>query len=261
MFESLKSRFGKKSAQPTATVNETNRIVLDDVTLRRGQNEVLRGISLELDENRIGVIGNNGSGKSSLIKLLNGLNLPDQGSVTVFGYDTREYRQKLPALVGFIFQNPDHQIIYPTVLEELAFGLEQFGQPTPQAQQNARAFLKNYQCEGLADKPVHTLSEGQKQLVCILAVLIMRPRLLLLDEPFSSLDLPTRKRLLNLLDSAAERLLMVSHDLAVLADFDKVIWLHEGRIRQQGRAEDVIAAYRHFSEQAAGLAPGWVEPS
>lgn len=248
MFKFIKYWSETKHEDRARSIVETDKVILDCVSVKRGNTNVLSDISLDLAEKRIGIIGNNGSGKSSLIKLLNGLNLPDKGEVNVFGYNTRTHQRRLPSLVGFIFQNPDHQLIFPTVLEELAFGLEQLGEPSETAKDHAREFLQKFYCEELSGKPIHALSEGQKQLVCILAVLIMRPRLLLLDEPFASLDLPTRKRLLLLLEDAAERLVMVSHDLQVFSGFEWVVWLHAGRIRHQGAPAEVIAAYREFSD-------------
>ncbi len=237
---------GKSADGPMSVVLETDEVILDDVSLVRGKSEVLKQISLRLNEKRIGIIGNNGSGKSSLIKLINGLNLPDKGRVEVFGYDTRRHQEYLPAKVGFIFQNPDHQIIFPTVLEELVFGLEQLGKESSDAELVARDYLRQYRCESLADRAVHTLSEGQKQLVCILAILVMQPRLLLLDEPFSSLDLPTRTRLVSLLDESVERMILVSHDLETLSGLERVIWMHEGEVHRDGSACDTLDDYREY---------------
>lgn len=240
------SFFKSSSNDELVIPDETNKVVLENVSFGYGETDILHDISLSLNEHRIGVIGHNGSGKSTLIRLLNGLNQPVQGRVNVFGLDTQLHQKHLPHLVGFIFQNPDHQIIFPTVLEELAFGLEQLGSSTKAAQQGARAFLEKHGVESLAEKPIQNLSEGQKQLVCILAVLIMKPRLLLLDEPFSSLDLAKRKSLLKLLNSHCERLIMVSHDLDVLSGFDRIIWIDDGGVRADGHPAKVIQSYRAF---------------
>lgn len=246
LYSKLVSFFQSSSNDSSVVPDETNKVVLESVNFGFDKSDILQDISLSLNEYRIGIIGNNGSGKSTLIRLLNGLNQPTQGYVNVFGLDTQLHQKHLPRLVGFIFQNPDHQIIFPTVLEELAFGLEQLGSTSEVAQQGARAFLKKHSVESLAEKPIQNLSEGQKQLVCILAVLIMKPRLLLLDEPFSSLDLVKRKSLLKLLNTHCERLIMVSHDLEVLSGFDRVLWLDEGRVRADGQPDDVIQRYRAF---------------
>lgn len=220
------------------------RLKIDNVSLMRDAEPVLVDVSLELTERRIGLIGNNGSGKSSLVRLLNGLLKPTSGSVRVDGLDPSEGPERMAGTVGFIFQNPDHQLIFPTVLEELGFGLRNQGYNPRRARELALACLSEHQRLEWAERPVHSLSEGQKQLVCILAVLVMKPRLIILDEPFSALDLPTRMHLLEWLHSLPQQLLMISHDLETLTDFDRIIWLEEGRVRGDGRPGEVFDLYR-----------------
>jgi biotin transport system ATP-binding protein len=147
-------------------------------------------------------------------------------------------------LTGFLFQNPDHQIVFPVVAEEIAFGLRERGQSAKAARDAVLALLGAHGHIDWADRPVHELSDGQKQLVCILAVTITSPEILLLDEPFSSLDLPTRHDLMRRLEAMPQKLIMASHDLDLLAGFDRVIWLDEGCIRADGTPASVIAAYR-----------------
>ena len=219
-------------------------IAFANVSLSRGVAAVFSGLSLQLSERRIGLIGNNGSGKSSLLRLINGLLLPDSGTIKLFGLDTRTNRNALPALAGFLFQNPDHQIVFPTVAEEIAFGLREKGQGAKQAREAAIALLAAHGHPQWADRPIHELSDGQKQLVCILAVIITAPKLLLLDEPFSSLDLPTRHGLMNRLDGLPQRILMASHDLELLAQFDRIIWIDGGTVFADGPPAKVLSTYR-----------------
>ncbi|MGQ4273212.1 energy-coupling factor ABC transporter ATP-binding protein [Terrihabitans sp. B22-R8] len=214
-----------------------------DVTLARGDRLVLDGLALGLSEPRIGLIGNNGSGKSTLLRLAAGLLLPDSGEVRVWDKETREHRRDLPREIGFLFQNPDHQILFPTVGEEVAFGLTEAGMRTKDADERARALLAQHGCAGWEDRATHALSDGQKQLVCLLAVLASEPSILLLDEPFSSLDLPTRLDISARLEALPQKIVMASHDLHLLAEFDRVIWLQDGRVRGDGPARDVLAAY------------------
>ena len=222
---------------------QSEHICIEQVDLQRAGDPFFQKISLRWDEKRVGLIGNNGSGKSTLVRLLNGLMMPEQGRVSVFGYDTVKQAALMPALVGFIFQNPDHQMIFPTVAEELAFGCEQLGQTTQEARASAMALLREQGIESWADRPVTQLSEGQKQRVCILAVLIMKPRLLILDEPFSSLDLPTRRLLLQLIHNSDTHVLLISHDLSVYDEFDRLIWMEKGQIRADGTPDEVISRY------------------
>jgi len=219
-------------------------VAFEAVSLSRAGRQVFDRLSVTLSEHRIGVIGENGSGKSTLLRLANGLLLPDSGRVLVDGRDTARHRKELPARVGFVFQNPDHQIIFPTVGEEVAFGLIEQGVDRRSAHDRACRILEAHGCGGWEGRAIHELSEGQKQLVCILAVIAPEPRIVLLDEPFSSLDLPTRLALGGRLQALPQRIIMASHDLEFLAGFDRLIWLDHGRVRKDGLPADVSAAYR-----------------
>ncbi|WP_439530642.1 energy-coupling factor ABC transporter ATP-binding protein [Pannonibacter sp.] len=217
--------------------------VFSNVTLLRSGKTVLSGLSLTLSERRVAVIGLNGSGKSSFVRLLNGLLLPDSGEVQVYGADTRLVRADLPRHVGFVFQNPDHQAIFPTVAEEVGFGLTQLGEDRVAARAGALKFLAQHGCAALAERPFHDLSEGQKQLVCILSVLVMRPDLVVLDEPFASLDGLATRQLMRRLVALPQKLVMVSHDLQLIQGFDRVLWIEDGLLRMDGEPGTVLPAY------------------
>ncbi|WP_421697981.1 energy-coupling factor ABC transporter ATP-binding protein [Ancylobacter sp.] len=223
-------------------------IELQNVTLTRGGRTVLDNLSLAIAERRVGLIGTNGSGKSSLVRLFNGLLATEQGHVRVHGLDAATQAGELPRKVGFIFQNPDHQIIFPTVAEEIAFSLEQAGMARREAAKEALPALARFRRAHWAERPVHALSEGEKQFLCIIAVLVMKPAVLVLDEPFSSLDLPTRRRLEALIAGLDQQVILVAHELDAFHRYDRVIWLHEGRLRGDGAPDEVIAAYRAFAE-------------
>ncbi|WP_028670187.1 energy-coupling factor ABC transporter ATP-binding protein [Saccharospirillum impatiens] len=219
-------------------------IELNQVHLKRDDQTVLSDLTLTLSERRIGLIGDNGSGKSSLVRLLNGLLQPSQGTLRVRGHNPADGPEVMSDQVGFIFQNPDHQLIFPTVIEELMFGLRNQGLSKSDARDRAEGCLREHHRLDWAERPVHSLSEGQKQWVCIMAVLVMNPAVLILDEPFSALDLPTRQFLTRWLLGLPQQLIMISHDLDVLSAFDRVLWLEQGRIRGDGAPDAVIADYR-----------------
>jgi len=231
----------------------TTGIIFEDVEVRHADRQVLAVSELCLAERRIGLIGDNGSGKSTMLRLMNGLARLTRGRVVVEGLDTARHRKDLPAKVGFLFQNPDHQLIFPTVIEEIAFGPAERGISAPQARQQAMALLEQHGCADWAERNVNELSGGQKQLVCILALLATEPSTLLMDEPFASLDLPTRLVLFRRILALPQRIVMASHDFELLAEFDRVIWLDAGRIRLDGRPAEVLPAYRaHATVAAAG---------
>jgi biotin transport system ATP-binding protein len=145
--------------------------------------------------------------------------------------------------IGILFQNPDHQILFPTVGEELAFGLTQLGQSQTDARAAARAILAREGRAHWEHAATHTLSQGQRQYLCLLAVLAMRPATLLLDEPFAALDLPAQARLRRRLAALPQRIITISHDPQAVADCDRVIWLEAGRIWRDGAAGPVLDAF------------------
>jgi biotin transport system ATP-binding protein len=226
-------------------------IRFDNVTLQRGERSVFEGLSLTLKERRVGLVGDNGSGKSSLLRLINGLLVPDAGSVIVEGLDTKAHRKDMPAHVGFVFQNPDHQILFPTVEEELAFALLEQGMSTDDAKRCVQQTLQENGCHDWAMRSVHELSEGQKQRVCLMAVLISTPRILLLDEPFSSLDLKTCHAQAKRLKDLPQTMIMASHHLEFLSDFERILWLDQGKIKEDGAPDEVLKAYRKACEGCA----------
>lgn len=216
---------------------------LESVRLQRGITTVFDGLELCLAEPRIGLIGDNGAGKTSLLRLLCGLERPQQGRVLLDGQDLQQARAQRPGLVGLMFQNPDDQIIFPTVEEELALGLRPAGFDRKAARQQARALLEQRGLGAWAERAVGSLSQGQRQLVCWLALLIAAPRVLLLDEPFASLDLPGQARLAHDVAEAPQQILVSTHVLGHVRGYERVIWLDRGRVRGDGPGHEVCAAY------------------
>ncbi|MFT6684363.1 MAG: biotin transport system ATP-binding protein [Loktanella salsilacus] len=218
-------------------------LALDAVCLTRGDRQVLRDVTLHSRARRIGIVGRNGSGKTTLARVISGLVPVDSGTLKVCGVDVVRDRKAALRTVGILFQNPDHQIIFPTVHEELSFGLTQMGQSKTEAARRVAVILSDFGKSHWADAATHSLSHGQKQLVCLMAVIAMAPRVVVLDEPFSGLDIVTRMQLGRYLSQIAAVVVHVSHDPASLQDYDHVVWLDAGQIVQQGPAQDVLAAY------------------
>lgn len=216
---------------------------VEAVRLRRGITTVFDGLDLRLDEPRVGLIGDNGAGKTSLFRLLCGLDAPEAGRVLLDGTELHEARARRPGQVGLMFQNPDDQIIFPTVEEELALGLRPSGIPRREATERARALLASRGLADWAPRAVAGLSQGQRQQVCWLALLIAAPRMLLLDEPFASLDLPGQALLQREILQAPQQVIVSTHQLDHVRDFERVVWLQAGRVRASGPGRTVCAAY------------------
>lgn len=226
-------------------------LVLQDVVVSRGRKTVFSSLSFACAENRVGLVGDNGAGKSTLLRLLNGLLPAQSGRIGVAGVDVRTDVALAMRQVGFVFQNPDHQIVFPTVLEEMTFGFKTRGCSTRESETRAVACLERYGCRDWVRASVEELSEGQRQKLCILAVLALEPSVIALDEPFASLDLPTRLELNALLASLPQRVIVASHDLDLLRSTDRVIWLGEGRIMKDGSPDEVISRYEEYGAALA----------
>ena len=214
--------------------------MLRDAGYAVGGKVILAGLDLHLTEARIGIVGRNGSGKTTLLRLLAGLVAPTSGLVRVATLDPAKERRAMLSRLGILFQNPDHQILFPTVGEELAFGLTQMGQSAAEAKAAARGVLTQEGRAHWEGAATHTLSQGQRQYLCLLAVLAMRPATLLLDEPFAALDLPSQLRLRRRLAGMSQQVITISHDPEAVTGCDRVIWLEAGRVRADGEAGPVL---------------------
>lgn len=220
-----------------------SRVQLTSVGFAHDTRVVLDSLSLDLEVTRLGVVGRNGSGKTTLARLLAGLAQPKTGTYLLNGIDVARDRKAALGEVGILFQNPDHQIIFPTVLEEIAFGLTQQGCKTAQAEEAARATLDRFGKSHWHTAYINTLSHGQKHLVCLMAIVAMAPRLLVLDEPFAGLDIPTKAQLRRYLAHYSGNMVHITHDPSDLAGYDRTVWLDRGQIREIGESDSVIAAY------------------
>lgn len=219
-------------------------IELRGVTHRFGSRVVLRGVDVRLTERRIGIIGANGSGKSTFARLLNGLVVPTEGSVIVDGFDTRTAGRQVRRRVGFVFTDPAAQIVMPTVAEDVAFGLRKLGLPREEVTRRVWTALETYGLAEYADHPAHLLSGGQLQLLALAGVLVMEPSTLVCDEPTTLLDLRNTRMVTKLLHDLPQRVILVTHHLEQLDGFDRVLVLDEGRIVADGTPAEAIPAYR-----------------
>jgi biotin transport system ATP-binding protein len=215
-----------------------------NIFVEREGRQILDDLSLRLSERRIGIMCPNGSGKSSFIRLINGLLLPKRGQICVDGLDTRLEVEKIRRKVGFVFQNPDNQIVFPIVSEDIEFGLKRRVPEPSMRQQRMREALDQLGVLHLQDRLIHTLSGGERQLVALAGILATKPEILVFDEPTTQLDLRLRNRFEQHLSALPQPALIVSHDLELMSTMDRVLVIVEGRLVFDGVPAEATAWYR-----------------
>jgi biotin transport system ATP-binding protein len=217
-------------------------IVVDAVSVQFDGRSVLHDVSVAITAPTIAVIGANGSGKSTFARLLNGLIAPSSGTVSVHGFDTVRERAAVRKRVGFVFTNPDAQILMPTPAEDLALSLR--GCPKAEVADRVRETLEMHGLGDHADVPASSLSGGQKQMLALASVLIAAPRLIVADEPTTLLDLRNSRRIGDLLLAQTAQVVVVTHDLELAARCETAVLFDEGRIAACGAPSAVIETYR-----------------
>jgi energy-coupling factor transport system ATP-binding protein len=235
----------KPAARPHAEGAEPVVDVRDVSFSYPNRGDTLNDLSMQVYPGElVGLIGQNGAGKTTFTKLLNGLFKPKTGSVRIAGYDTREVpTSTIASQCATLFQNPDRQLCKDTVLEEVAFGLTLHGTPEAEARERAAKVIEQF---GLpADESPFSLSRGQRQMVALASVVVLDPKVVLLDEPTSGLDYRECMTVMETVREMAERgcaVIMVCHDMEVVSDFaERVVVMTKGGIVGRGDCETVFA--------------------
>ena len=194
----------------------------------------LSSVSLDIRKGEfVAIVGPNGSGKTTLVKHFNGLLKPSQGHVHVNRLDTRTTRvSALSRMVGFVFQNPDHQIFAYSVWEEAAFGLKLHKLDAKEVEQQTREALQAVSLYELRDRHPRALSRGQRQRLATASILALKTPVLVLDEPTTGQDYVARRQIMELavgLNAEGRTILMITHDMALVAEFaSRVIVMQDG---------------------------------
>lgn len=226
--------------------NEPKNPVLDfsNVNLVRNDQPVLHDINITASDRRIGIVGANGSGKSSFARLLNGLLTPTDGEAKVLGFDLSESIKDVRRNVGFVFQNPDNQIVYPVVAEDIELGLKGLNVPKDQRKAKVEEILSRFGLLHLKDRSVHMLSGGEKQMIALSSVLVMQPKMIVFDEPTTLLDLRNRNAIASTIMGLEQYVVLVTHDLELLTEFDRVLVFDDGRIAVDDTPKAAISWYK-----------------
>jgi biotin transport system ATP-binding protein len=206
----------------------------------------LEPLTLGLTENRIGIIGLNGSGKTTFARLINGLTKPSSGFVVVNGRNTADEKAVLTN-VGFIFQSPQNQIILPVVRDDIAFGLKGRGLSKADIDARVDGVLQRFGAMPLSSRRAHELSGGELQIAALCSVLATGPEILILDEPTNQLDLRNRALVQKVIEGLHENVIVITHDLELITGFGRVLVFHEGRLVIDAPAAEAIARYREIA--------------
>ena len=228
-------------------------IYLKDVIFEFETHRVIDQITLNISEQRIGIVGVNGSGKSTLARLISGLIAPISGSIRINDIDIYKDRKAALKTVGIIFQNPDHQIIFPTCIEEISFGLMQQGMTRIEAEERSNEILLKFDRLKWSDQLAHNLSQGQRHFLCLIAVLAMNPDVVILDEPYAGLDLPTSLQLRHELNKLSQQIVMITHNKDILVNFDRILWIDNGKIIKDGSYENVMPNFEEEMQRRANV--------
>lgn len=228
------------------TVIHFNGASLNYRTISKAEQTVLHDIHLRIHEGeRIALVGNNGAGKSSLMKLIAGIAKPSKGTVTVLEQETSKISiEQLSRDVAFVFQNPEDMFIEDSVQKEISYCLKRRGYP--EADATLQRMLQSFRLEALQERDARLLSGGQQRRVSLAIGAAIRPAIMLLDEPTANLDLATREELLSTLEELGHHVrtvMIATHDMQLVHRWaTRVIVMHQGRILADGTAEEVFAS-------------------
>lgn len=192
------------------------------------------------------ILGHNGSGKSTLARMINGLNLPTEGTMLVSGMDTQDEEKllRIRETAGMVFQNPDNQIIANVVEEDVGFGPENIGVPTEEIWKRVDQALNDVSMQEYRDKSPNRLSGGQKQRVAIAGVMAMKPQCIILDEPTAMLDPTGREDVLETVHRLNKEegitIILITHYMEEAVDADRILVMDHGKIAMDGTPREIF---------------------
>ncbi len=194
----------------------------------------------------VAILGQNGSGKSTLAKLCNGLLLPSEGRVLVLGNDTQQTGVgRLSSIVGYVFQNPDHQIFAETVSKEIAFGAQNVGCSPDECEARVTEALQAVGLTGAEDRDPFSLTKGERQRVAVASILAAKPQILIVDEPTTGLDAEESARMLNMmrmLNQQGHTILMITHDMGIVANYaTRCVLMRHGTVLADGPTREIFS--------------------
>lgn len=226
---------------------------IDDESEKNSNNNdreinVLKNLSFEIEKGSfVAVLGHNGSGKSTIAKLINGILVPQNGTVTVNGITTENENNvyEIRKNVGMVFQNPDNQIVASIVEEDVAFGVENLGIPSEEIRKRVDEALKTVGMYEYREKAPHKLSGGQKQRVAVAGIIAMKPQCIVLDEPTAMLDPSGRREVIETVKKLNREeditIVLITHYMDEAVQADRVIVVDNGEIKMDDTPENVFS--------------------
>lgn len=211
-------------------------IHFNDVTVQYAEHTALYPLTISISEKRIGIVGLNGSGKSTFARLIAGLETVSSGKIT-------KENVRLNGRVSYIFQNPANQIIMPTVQEDIEFGLKNLVADKKMRAEVSKNMLLQLDAEHLASRRVHELSGGELQLAALASVLVTEPELIIFDEPTNQLDFRNRRTVDRTIHGLPQQTIVITHDLQLVEKYDRVLVFHEGRLVEDNCPSIAITRY------------------
>lgn len=222
----------------------------------KSRNNVLSNLNLYIENGEsVGLIGENGAGKSTFLKLLTGLLDMQEGKVRVSGLEMKkENLRKIRTEIGYVFQDSDSQLFMSTVYEDVAFAPRNYGKSEEEIQTAAMSALRQVHMEDKKDRQIYRLSGGEKKLAAIATVLAVGTKLMLLDEPSVALDPKNRRNLIHILNELPGAKIIASHDLDFVYDTcERVILLSGGKIAADGGAKEILTDRELLEEHGLEL--------
>ncbi|MCI9423384.1 energy-coupling factor ABC transporter ATP-binding protein [Sporofaciens musculi] len=222
------------------------RLEIENLSFHYGQggfqNQVLKNINFSMGDESVGLIGANGVGKSTLLKLLTGLLDIQEGSVRIASLEMNKGNlKKIRGEIGYVFQDSDSQLFMSTVYEDVAFGPRNYGKSEEETKRLVQKALEQVHMEGKSKRQIYRLSGGEKKLASIATVLAMEAGIMLLDEPSVALDPRNRRNLIQVLNELPKAKIIASHDLDFVYDTcQRVVLLSDGEIAADGETEKVL---------------------
>ncbi|SFU81771.1 cobalt/nickel transport system ATP-binding protein [Clostridium sp. DSM 8431] len=218
--------------------------------------KALKKISFSINKGeKVGIIGANGAGKSTILKILTGLIEAERGTITIDGLKLEKKNLKaIRKKLGLVFQDSDNQLFMNRVYDDIAFGLRSSKVEKDIVKEEVSKILKSFNIEHLKDKQIYKLSGGEKKNVALAGIFIMKSEIILMDEPTVSLDPKSRREMINLIKEIPNTSIITSHDLDMILDVcDRVIVFFDGVISEQGEAFKILSNKKLMEENGLEL--------